>query len=83
MGPGNLGYRLHRFHVQDPQIGPPAVELEQRIMIRTEPRRQTLPGDGLVEHAAEPWPVECRGLHAKANDPAGKLIHDDQNPVTP
>src|SRR5664279_1060836 len=52
-------------------------------MIRTEPRRQTLPGDGLVEHAAERWPVDCRGLHAKADDPAGKLIHDDQDPVTP
>src|SRR5664279_1154634 len=52
-------------------------------MIRTEPRRQTLPGDGLVEHAAERWPVDCRGLHAKADDPAGKLIPDDQNPVTP
>jgi len=48
MGPGNLGHRLHRFHVQDPQIGLPAVELEQRIMISTEPPGPTLPRDGLV-----------------------------------
>ncbi len=81
--PGNPGHRLHRFHVQDPQIGLPAVEMEQRIMIGTEPRGRSLPGDGLVEHPAERWPVDCRGLHAKADDPAGKLIHDDQNPVTP
>src|ERR1035437_1347437 len=82
MGPGNLGHRLHRFHVQDPQIGLPAVEPEQRIMIGTEPRRQPLLGNGLVEHAAERWPIDCCGLHPKADDPAGKLIHDDQDPVT-
>jgi len=44
---------------------------------------QTLPGDCLVEHPAERWTVDCNGLHPKADDPAGKLIHDDQNPVTP
>ena len=66
---------MHRFHVQDAQTGPPAVELEQRIMIITEPRRQTLPGVGLVEHAAERWTVDCYGLHPKADDPAGILIH--------
>src|ERR1035441_4818374 len=53
MGPGNLGYRLHRFHVQDSQIGSPAMELEQWIMVGTESRGKPLPGDGLVEHAAE------------------------------
>jgi len=74
---------LHRFHLQYPQIGLPAVEPEQRIMIGTEPRGQTLLGDGLVEHAAERWTVDCSGLHAKADYPAGKLIHDDQDPVAP
>jgi hypothetical protein len=74
---------LHRFHVQDPQIGRPAVEPEQRIMIGIEPRGRSLPGDGLVEHPAERGTIDGHGLHAKADDPAGKLIHDDQNPVTP
>ena len=32
---------------------------------------------GLVEHAAEPWTIDCNGLHTKANNPAGKLIHDN------
>ena len=59
------------------QIGLPAVELEQPIVIDTEPRGQTLPGDGLVEHAAERWTIDCNGLYTKAYDPAGKLIHDD------
>src|ERR1035437_4968102 len=83
MGPGNLGHRLHGFHSQDAQIGLPAEEPEQRIMIGTEPRGQTLPGDGLVEHAAECWTVDGLGLHPKADDSTGKLIQDDQNPVTP
>lgn len=76
MGPRNLGHRLHPFHVQDPQIGLPALELEQRIVIRTKPRGQSVARDGLVEHAAEPWTIDCNGLHTKADDPTGKLIHD-------
>jgi hypothetical protein len=64
-------------------LTPPAVESEQRIMIGTEPRGQALPGDGLVEHAAERWTVDRNGLYPKADDPAGKLVHDDQDPVTP
>jgi hypothetical protein len=47
-------------------------------MIGTEPRGQPLLGNGLVEHVAERWPIDGHGLHAKADDPAGKLIHDDQ-----
>jgi hypothetical protein len=74
---------LHRFHLQYPQIGLPAVEPEQRIMIGTEPRGQTLLGDGLVEHAAERLTIDGNGLHTKADNPAGKLVQDDQNPVTP
>jgi hypothetical protein len=33
--------------------------------------------NGLVEHAAERWTIDCNGLDPKADDPAGKLIHDD------
>jgi hypothetical protein len=76
-------HRLHCFHPQDAQVGLPAVEPEERIMIGTESRGQTLPGDGLVEHAAEHGTVDGHRLHPKADDPAAKLIHDDQNPVTP
>jgi hypothetical protein len=52
-------------------------------MIGTEPRGQPLLGNGLIEHAAERWPIDGNGLHPKAEDPAGKLIQDDQDPVTP
>src|ERR1035437_6651617 len=66
MGPGNLGHRLHGFHSQDAQIGLPAEEPEQRIMIGTEPGGQALPGGGLVEHAAECWTVDGLGLPSAA-----------------
>src|SRR5437667_3718603 len=69
--------RLHSFHVQDPQIGLPTVKLEQRIVIGTKLLGQTVARDGLVEHAAEPWTIDCNGLHTKADNPAGKLIHDN------
>src|SRR5258708_20295663 len=76
MRPGNPGHRLHSFHVQDPQIGLPTVKLEQRIVIGTKLLGQSVARDGLVEHAAEPWTIECNGLHTKANDSTGKLIND-------
>jgi hypothetical protein len=43
MGSRNLGHGLHCFHVQDPQIGLPAAEMEERILIGTELRGQPLP----------------------------------------
>jgi hypothetical protein len=76
MRPGNLGHRLHSFHVQDAQIGLPAVKLEQWIVIGTKLRGQTVARDGLVEHAAQPWTIDCNGLHTEANDSTGKLVHD-------
>jgi hypothetical protein len=81
MRPRNPGHRLHCFHVQNPQIGLPAVELEQRIMIGNEPPWQAFSGIGLVEHATESHSIYGDRLHTKADDAAAKLIHHDQDPV--
>ncbi len=35
-----------------------------------------------MEHPAESDAIDCSGLHAKANDPAGELIHNDQDPMS-
>ena len=59
------------------------MESKQRIVIKTKSLWQPFPRYGLVEHAAERGTVDCNGLHTKADDPTGKLVHDDQNPVTP
>ena len=52
MRPGNMRHRSHHLHPQHPEIGLPALELEQRIVVETESDRQTSTGQGLVEHAA-------------------------------
>jgi hypothetical protein len=46
-----------------------------------EPRGQTLPGDGLLEQAAQCDSVERGRLQAKSNNGAGELIHHDQDPM--
>jgi hypothetical protein len=65
MGPRNLGHRLHPFHVQDPQIGLPALELEQRIVIRTKPRGQSVARDGLVNMRQSPGPLTAMACTPK------------------
>ncbi len=42
-----------------------------------------LPSNGTVEHPAECDTVDGCGMDAEPNDPAGILIHDDQDPVGP
>src|SRR5664279_1498379 len=83
MRTGNQRHRLHGLDAQNPEVGLPALELEQRVMVEAQPDGEGLSADGLVEHATERPAVHGHGLHPKADDPAGKLIHDDQDPMTP
>ena len=78
--PRNLGYRLHSFHVQDPQIGLPTVKLEQRIVIGTKLLGQTVARDGLVEHAADADAVDVRRFNTESDDPVREDIHDEHHP---
>jgi len=39
--------------------------------------------DGLVEHTAKRYPIHSADMSTKTEDPAGELIHDDENPVRP
>ena len=61
---------MHYFHVQNPQIGLPAVELEQRIMIGTKPPGQAFSGNGLVGHATESHSI-YGDKHNAATDQTG------------
>lgn len=81
MRPGNQRYRLHRLDAQNPKIGLPALELEERVVIKAQTYGQALPADRAIEHAAERDSVYRNGLDSKADDSATELIHDDQNPV--
>jgi hypothetical protein len=42
-----------------------------------------LPSNGAVEHPAKYDTIDGSGMDAAPDDPAGVLIHDDQDPVGP
>jgi len=76
--------RLDFGYLQNSQIGLLLAESIERVMVRAEVlRHRLLTSNGLLEHSAECHAVDHPGLHAKPNDPAGVLIHDDQDPVGP
>ena len=52
-------------------------------MIQTEPGREALIRNCLVEHAAQCDSVDRARLQAKPNNGAGELIHHDQDPMRP
>ena len=69
---------LDREHAQ---IGPPAMEAEQRVVVRTEMFRERLAGYGVVEHSTDRHAVDVSPVHAAADDPACEQIHDYRDPV--
>ena len=84
MRQGNVGDGLDFGHLQDSQIGLPLVEPIKRIVVGAEVfRHRAVPSKGTVEHPAEGDTIDCSSLDAESNDPAGVLIHDDQDPMGP
>jgi hypothetical protein len=84
MGEGNRGDGFDLGHLQDPQIGLPPPKPIKGIMVGAEVRgHPALPSNGAVEHPAKCDPIDGTGMDAEPNDPAGILIHDDQDPVGP
>jgi hypothetical protein len=77
----NIGNRFDFLHIQYAQVGLPLVIEEKRVVIGTQILGATLLGNGVIEHAAKCSAVHVAGLDAEPDDPPGKLIHDDQNPM--
>lgn len=75
MRPGDQRHRLHGLNVQNPEIGLPTLELDERVVIEAQSQGQALAADGLVEHAAERDSVHGSRLHAKTDDAPAELIH--------
>src|SRR2546427_8715590 len=46
-------------------------------------RHPALPSNGAIEHPTECDTIDLSRMDARTNDPARKLIHDDQDPVGP
>jgi hypothetical protein len=80
MRPGNPGHHPNDFPTQIPQVGLPGLEAEQRIVVEAEPDRGAPADNGLVEHATGSRAVGCDRLQAHADEPAGKLTHDHEDP---
>ena len=71
-------------HLQDSQIGSPSFEEKKRVMVGTQVLRDpALPSNGAIEHPAECDTIDGSGMGAESDDPAGLLIHNDQDPVGP
>ena len=84
MRQGNIGHRLDFCYVQDSQIGLPLLKPIQRIVVGAEVlRHRSVASNGLIEHPAERDTIDHSGMDAEPDDPAGVLIHDDQDPVGP
>jgi hypothetical protein len=68
----------------DPQIGLPLPKPIKGIMVGAEVLGHPgLPSNGAVEHPAKCDTIDGTSMDAEPNDPAGILIHDDQDPVGP
>ncbi len=65
----------------NPQIGPPLVVAEQGIVVRAEITRIALSECGPIEHLAKRGAIGIAGMHTKADEPPGELVHDNQDPV--
>ena len=67
---------------QNAQIGFPAMEFEQWVVVGTEISRRALSANGFIEHPTESRSIDVTALDAEADDAALELIHDHQYPVT-
>ena len=83
MRQGRVRHRFDIFHFEHPEIGPPLVEPEQWIVIRTEVFRNGLLSNRLMEHSAQRHAIDGSGVNTKSNDAAGEWVHDDQHPMRP
>jgi len=81
VGSRRKGDRFHLVDFKNPQIRVPAMKLEQRVMVGADLPRDTLSGDGVVEHPAQRYPIYRTCLNAEADDSASELIHHDHHPV--
>ena len=59
------------------------MRVKQRIVIRAEISRYTLPANGRVEHAADIRARDSAAMHTEANKPTRELIDDYEHPITP
>jgi hypothetical protein len=73
--------RFDLLDAQDAKIGLPAVEREQRSVVRAQPPWDALPNDREVEHPTQRCAIDGASLNPDPDKAPGELVHDHQNPV--
>ena len=77
----NVGNRLDLFDLEHAQVGQPAVETKQRIVVGAQMPRKRPSGDYLVEHPANRHAAQVSALNAEAEDAAREHVHHHHDPV--
>ena len=79
----NIGHRFDFCHIQDSQIGLPPLKEIERILVRAQIFGQSgISCNGATEHAAKRQTIRRSCMHAKADNSARVLVHNDQDPVS-
>src|SRR5262249_17860082 len=81
VGQRHMRHRLDFVDLENPEVRPPTVRLEERVVIGTEMSRVALTMDGGVEHPAHVCARDYPAVHADADEATRKLVHDHEHPV--
>jgi len=81
MREGSIWHRLDLLDLQNAQVGEPAVEAKQRIVVGTEVFRFGLFGSSVVEHPADRDAINVGIGDAEADNAASEDVHDEQHPM--
>jgi len=81
VGDWHMRHSFDLCDLKNSKIGRPLVETEQRIVIGAHVFRFFRSTSCLVEHPTEGWSIDTARMYAKANNSAGELVHDNENPV--
>ena len=73
--------RLDFLHFEYPKVRLPLVESIQRVMVRAEVFRQTVPTDCSLKHTTQRDSVHGATVNAKPEDATGELIHHHEDPL--
>src|SRR5882672_9450800 len=80
---GRVRNRLDLLDLEYAQVGEPAVESKQRIVVGTQVLRRRLAGNGVIEHPTYGYAVNVSGFDTEADDATCEHVHHDHDPVTP
>ena len=66
----NVGNRLDFLELEDAQVGEPAMETKQRVMIGTQALGKALARDCIVKHPANRYAIDRCTLDTEADQPS-------------